>query len=309
MTNMSNSHKISDLKEEQTLAEAMAWLEEQEQERKDVPTSQVNDSVATADPTAAAPYDELIDTSILNQIDKRDSELPTLQLQYSFSSLTDDVREESYCKRIHVDIIRNENLGYYGNINKRPSEVIKVGQLEIEILDWQRAAEFNDVWVTAGLARDNSIVETFINNDGTIKERWKQEFEKCQSKNILYIHSMELIGTFRHHGLGAYVLKSIFDTFHDMFGIMVLDPWPVHYQYLKGDYREPGYDYSRKLSAVDIAEDRDHAALNLIFYYETLGFHCTESPIRPYGVYSLMYLNANTPSPLRDLDIYVFWDY
>lgn len=242
--------------------------------------------------------------------EKQDSELPTLQLQYSFTSLLDDLCEESYCKRIHIDIIRNESLGYYGNINNRPSEVIKVGQLEIEILDWQRAAQFNDVWVTAGLARDNSVVETFISKDGTIKERWKSEFEKCQSNNILYIHSMELIGIFRHHGLGAYILKSILDTYHDMFGIMVIDPWPVHYQYLEGDYREPDYDYTHKLSAVDIAEDRDHAALHLISYYEDLGFRCTDDPLRsPYRVWSLMYLNANTPSPLRDLDIYVLWDY
>lgn len=297
--------------EEKVLAEAMAFLEEQERLEEEARQKAEAEKRAKAnEPVSEQSYAEQYASGfICGQRTKESSEVPMLQLHYSFMSITDDLRENSYCKRIHVDIIRNENLGWYGNINNRPSEVQKVGELEIEIYDWQRAAENHDLLIAAGIARNSNIIDYFFDNHD-LMDKWKPEMEKCQSKNILYIHSMRLTGSSRHKGWGAYVLKSIFDTFHDMFGLMVIDPDPMHFLYLEGDYREPGYDYSQQLDQTDIFEDNDHAFLHLMCNYESLGFRCTDDPLAsPYRVWSLMYLNAYTPSPLRDLDIYVFWDY
>jgi len=187
---------------------------------------------------------------VSKQRDKYKSEVPCLDLQYSFSAQTDDIWEDAFHTMIHCDIFQDENMNYYGNCLNRPGERRKVGEVELEILNWKRAVKYiGSTWSTAGLCRDsvNSIVELFVDKKGNIKKEFVKEFELCESKNILYVHDMQLIGECRGKGWGKYVLKSILETFDGMFGIMVIDANADHYACMEGEYQEPGVKYPLNL--------------------------------------------------------------
>lgn len=252
---------------------------------------------------------------VSKQRDKYKSEVPCLDLQYSFSAQTDDIWEDAFHTMIHCDIFQDENMNYYGNCLNRPGERRKVGEVELEILNWKRAVKYiGSTWSTAGLCRDsvNSIVELFVDKKGNIKKEFVKEFELCESKNILYVHDMQLIGECRGKGWGKYVLKSILETFDGMFGIMVIDANADHYAYMEGEYQEPGVKYPLKLDERTLWDEQKEATIKLVRYYISLGFKTFGTPLKsPYGfVDSNMWLNSGRENKeMEEVDIHVYWDY
>lgn len=237
------------------------------------------------------------------QITKEQSKVPVLELEYSFSQLLGDIREESYHLCIDVKIFFGGCRGYYGSYSEDGPRR-QIGEALLKLYNWERAARHNDVWTTGGLGSDkNDLVEVFIDpRTGNPLPEWEQEFAICRNKNILYVDILRLDPEYRHQAWGAYVLKSIYDTFDGMFGLMVLYLYPMqHYPFALSEWDKDIF------KANDLGWDFNEAKAKLVNYYELLGFKVIkDSGIAP----PYMYLNAYRHNKLMEgIDIYVYWDY
>ncbi len=239
-----------------------------------------------------------------NQIEKKDSKVPVLKLDYKFSQLLGDIREETYCNRYDIDILLDLNnaTGYYG---RGLPQMKRAGKAKVVIYNWERAAKYGDLWHIGGLGTsDEYLISEFIDIEtGRVKPEWEDEFSYCGSKNILYIKYLNLMPEYRHQAWGAYVIKSILDTFDKQYGIAVIYPCPLE-TVLDVDT----FTYLDPYKVGEFQTDFKTGADKLVQYYELLGFKkCEEKydKVPPY-----MYLNAYKDNPLFDkIDIYVLWDY
>lgn len=261
------------------------------------------------------PYFELFGPGIMPmgvQRDKYESEVPGLDLQYSFSSQTDDIWEKAFHREIHCDIYQDENKNYYGNCLGRPGERKKIGEAKIQIFDWQRCAKYIGISNIGGLDRNNSqcVVHEFIDTNGQVRDKWKEELELCDSKNILYIPHLELNPEYIGRQRGKYVLKSIMETFSGMFGIMVIYVCATDKKFLVPGYKEKVFEGSEFESDVTWKEDKD-ATIKLMKYYMSLGFKTCGNPFKlPHDIDGLMWINSGRENPeMEKVDIHVYWDY
>lgn len=238
------------------------------------------------------------------QIEKKHSKVPVVILSYRFNHLIGDIRENSYRNRYYIDLFIDENnaTGYYGS--GKP-EMKKIGEAMVILYNWERASRYNDVWCVGGIGtNDDSLISVFIDvKEGRVKPEWEEEFSICGSRNILYIENISLKPEYRHQALGAYVIKSIVDTFNGQCGIVMIYPIPMQKildvdTFTEWDPEEVG----------EFGNDFQKGVDRLVQYYELLGFKkCVEEDVL---MPSYMYLNTYKENPLLDkIDIYVYWDY
>lgn len=221
------------------------------------------------------------------------SDLPLLELRFSFRNVMGDVRENSHCTHYHVEVWYGKDIpSYYGA--KTNEENRKIGEVELSLFCWERAQRMDSIWYVAGFGNHDDVAETFFADieKGILKPEWKTEFSDCKNTNILRIDHIRLDAEFRGRDIGHYILKQVIETFDSQCGIVYLTPWP--------HYEKDGVDSSQE--AFDTAK--------LVRYFEKMGFSTMYEAKSQYFYPPLMYINLYHKNPrLSHVDTYVYLDY
>ena len=148
----------------------------------------------------------------------------------------------------------------------------EIGEIEIRYIDGERALEKNLDIVDICDSIDQATYEYAfaIYEDGTLDRRIVGE--AVISEDVLVLHSISLLPSFRRKGYGLSISRKLIETIGGRCGAALLRPAPL--QFSRDDDRE----WTERMGIAMFTDDREAATKKLVEYWKRLNLRKTKHP-------------------------------
>ena len=148
----------------------------------------------------------------------------------------------------------------------------EIGEIEIRYIDGERALEKNLDIVDICDSIDQATYEYAfaIYEDGTLDRRIVGE--AVISEDVLVLHSISLLPSFRGKGYGLSISRKLIETIGGRCGAVLLRPAPLQFS------RNDDHEWTERMGIAMFTDDHKAAKKKLVAYWKQLNLLKTKHP-------------------------------